>query len=183
MIPLIKIFKESTNSFDGQETGEKVFLLVRRHPFYILMKFLFSFIAIVIPLYIASLYAPYLITRNLASLTLFVLSIWIMLIWLLFFYHFTMYTLDVWIITDRRIIDSTQHGFFNRTTSELHINRVQDISVNINGVLQTALHFGDVQVQTAGTEERFKFIQVPNPEKIKNEIMHIASIRGQDTHV
>ncbi|KKQ77632.1 MAG: hypothetical protein UT00_C0008G0004 [Parcubacteria group bacterium GW2011_GWA1_38_7] len=86
-----------------------------------------------------------------------------------------MYTLDVWIVTNRRIIDSAQHGFFNRTISELHLTRIQDISVETRGFVQTILHFGDLQVQTAGTEEKFKFHQIPHPEKVKDEIMKLVS--------
>lgn len=86
-----------------------------------------------------------------------------------------MYMLDVWIVTDRRIIDSTQHGFFNRTVSELHLTRVQDISVHTVGVIPTLLHFGDLQVQTAGTEEKFNFLQIPNPLAVKDAIMAVVT--------
>jgi len=87
-----------------------------------------------------------------------------------------MYTLDVWIVTDRRIIDSTQHGFFNRVVSELHLSRIQDISVSTRGVIQTFLKFGDLQVQTAGTDEKFKFQQIPHPEKVKDVIRKISNL-------
>lgn len=86
-----------------------------------------------------------------------------------------MYTLDAWIITDRRIIDSTQHGFFNRTVSELRLSRIQDMSVQTQGVIQTLLHFGDLQIQTAGTEEKFKLFQIPNPERVKDTIAKMAT--------
>ncbi len=180
---IFQIFKESANTFEGQETGEVVIHLVRRHPFYIAMKFVFFFIASLVPAGVAGSFAPFLVDHRLAPLVIFILSIWFLVLWLVFFYHFTMYTLDVWIVTDRRIIDSTQHGFFNRTISELHTGRVQDVSVHIDGLVQTFFHFGDIQVQTAGTEEKFKFIQVPHPEKIKNEIMRLASSKNPGGNV
>ncbi len=90
-----------------------------------------------------------------------------------------MYALDVWIVTDRRIIDSTQHGFFNRTISELHLSRVQDISTQTKGIIPTFLKFGDLQVQTAGTEEKFKFFQIPNPGKVKDTIMKLTAHHTQ----
>ena len=93
-----------------------------------------------------------------------------------------MYTLDVWIVTNHRIVDSTQNGFFNRTVSELHLARIQDISVQTKGVIQTFFKFGDLQVQTAGTEERFNFSQIPNPGQVKDEIMKLASARSP-THL
>lgn len=175
MRSIFRIFKESTNSFDGQEFGEMVLKLVRRHPFYIAMKFVFSVIVILVPLVLGTVYAPTLYADGLLQLAIFLFSIWILLVWIVFFYQFTMYTLDVWIVTDRRIIDSTQHGFFNRTTSELHMTRVQDTSVRVDGFMQSLFHFGDVQVETAGKEELFKFIQIPDPEGVKDLIMKTAS--------
>jgi uncharacterized membrane protein YdbT with pleckstrin-like domain len=183
MTHLFEIFKESSNTFEGQEPGEEVVMLVRRHPFYIAMKFVITFIVAMIPAFVASSYAPLLIENNLGALTMFIITLWFLILWVVFFYHFTMYTLDVWIVTNKRIIDSTQHGFFNRTISELHANRIQDVSVKIDGLIQTLFRFGDIQVQTAGTEEKFKFVQVPQPERIKNEIMKVASSKSAGGHV
>lgn len=88
-----------------------------------------------------------------------------------------MYILDVWIVTNQRIIDSTQRGFFNRVVSELHVSRIQDVSVSTSGLIQTMFKFGDLQVQTAGTEEKFKFIQIPNPEDVKDEIAKLIEVK------
>mgnify|MGYP001589399367 FL=1 len=98
-------------------------------------------------------------------------SIWELIIWQLWFYALTMYLLDVWIVTNQRIIDSTQRGFFNRSVSELHNSRIQDISVKVSGLFQSLLKFGDLEVQTAGTENKFRFLQIPNPVEVKNVIM------------
>jgi uncharacterized membrane protein YdbT with pleckstrin-like domain len=95
-----------------------------------------------------------------------------------------MYVLDVWIVTDKRIIDSTQHGFFSRSVSELHLSRVQDISVKVDGLFQSLLKFGDLVIQTAGTENKFDFRQIPNPNEVKNQIMsHISEHVIPDTSV
>jgi uncharacterized membrane protein YdbT with pleckstrin-like domain len=79
------------------------------------------------------------------------------------------------IITDRRIIENEQHGFFNRKISELHAYRVQDVSVHTNGIVETMLHFGDIVVQTAASEKQFVFHKIPNPEEVKDSIMKIVS--------
>ncbi len=174
---ILNIFKESKNHFEGEETSEEVILLIRRHPFFILLRLFFFFILVLIPIAIGLAFPSFIYSHKILNLFLFVSSIWYLFIWSAIFYALTMYTLDVWIVTDRRIIDSTQHGFFNRTISELHITRIQDISVQTSGVIQTFLKFGDLQVQTAGTEEKFKFFQIPHPEKIKDEIMRLASTK------
>ncbi|MEK7116648.1 MAG: PH domain-containing protein [Patescibacteria group bacterium] len=174
---ILNIFKESKNHFEGEETTEEVVLLIRRHPFFIIVRLVFFTILILIPIAVGIVFSSFLHANNLLSLFLFVSSVWYLFIWSGIFYALTMYTLDVWIVTDRRIIDSTQHGFFNRTISELHITRIQDISVQTEGVVQTFLKFGNLQIQTAGTEEKFKFSQIPNPTKVKDEIMKLSSAK------
>jgi uncharacterized membrane protein YdbT with pleckstrin-like domain len=170
------IFTESNDSFEGEENGEKVILLLRRHPFFILSRLTIFVILILIPIAIGISFSNFLSLHKILGLFFFASSVWYLFIWSAIFYSLTMYTLDTWIVTDRRIIDSTQNGFFNRTVSELHLTRIQDISVQTKGVIQTFLKFGDLQVQTAGTEDRFKFSQIPDPGKVKDEIMKLASI-------
>lgn len=169
------IFNISHNSFEGEEEGEKVALLLRRHPFVILIRLFFAIILLLVPIAALVVFGKIIILRHLVGLTAFLVGAWYLLLWQVIFYALTMYTLDVWIVTDRRIIDSRQRGFFNRTISELHLSRIQDISVNTKGVIPTLLHYGDLNVQTAGTEEKFDFLQIPKPEKVKDEIMRIAA--------
>ncbi len=171
MKSLLTLFQETCHTFEGIEHDEKVLLLIRRHPFYIIIKIAVFIIIIVAPLLVGSSLASYIVTNGLLELSLFVYSIWCLLLWLSLFYSITMYALDVWIVTDRRIIDSTQHGFFNRSVSELHLTRIQDISVKVDGLVQTFFTFGDLDVQTAGTENKFNFSQIPNPNEVKDQIM------------
>lgn len=175
MKSFFSIFSRTHNSFGGEENNERVILLLRRHPFFILARLSIFVLLLLLPIVVGKIFANFLTENDLFSVFLFISSIWYLLVWSGIFYALTMYTLDVWIVTDMRIIDSTQRGFFDRTTSELHISRIQDISVQTRGVVQTFLDFGDLQVQTAGAEEKFKFSQIPNPVKVKDEIMKLAS--------
>lgn len=85
-------------------------------------------------------------------------------------YTLTMYVMDIWIVTNQRIIDSTQQGFFNRTISEISLGNIQDMTTSITGLVPTTMNFGDVEVQSAGAVEHFRFRQVPNPQNIKDII-------------
>ncbi len=174
MASIFKLFSVTANSFEGQESGEKVIMLLRRHPIVIVMKLLGLVIAYVLPLIVSFVFFDYIVQYGFATLYLFLISLWTLFIWIFSFYSITMYALDVWIVTDKRIIDSTQHGFFNRKVSELHLPRIQDISVNVSGFLQTVFKYGDLHVQTAGTEERFNFLQVPDPNFVKDSIMKMT---------
>ena len=91
--------------------------------------------------------------------------------WLMYFHEFIDYRLDVWILTDQRIINIEQEGLFSRTISELNIARVQDVTSEVQGHLQTLLDYGNVYVQTAGEQQRFIFENVPHPEEISRLVV------------
>ena len=174
MKSIFSIFTKSTDSFEGQEKDENVIMLIRRHPLIIFFQLSSFAFLLLIPLVVIIVFSSFLSSNNLLTVLFFIASVWYLFLWSSAFYLITLYTLDVWIITDRRIIDSAQKGFFHRKVSELHISRIQDVSVTTQGVLQTFLKFGDLQIQTAGTEERFKFIQIANPEGVKDTIMKLV---------
>jgi uncharacterized membrane protein YdbT with pleckstrin-like domain len=174
MNSLFSLFIESHNTFQGQEPGENVILFLRRHPIVIIFKIIGLILAYSAPILISLLFLDFISKNDLFIIYLFAISIWNLFIWVIIFYSLTMYTLDVWIVTDRRVIDSTQHGFFNRTVSELHVTRIQDIYVKVEGPLATFVNYGNLLIQTAGTEERFIFKQIPKPVQVKDAIMKIA---------
>lgn len=176
---LFNLFSQSSNSFQGQVQGEQVILFLRRHPFVILVRLLGILLAYLIPIIIGIVFIDFISKNNLIPLGLFLLSLWTVLVWFVTFYALTMYTLDVWIVTNTRIIDSTQHGFFSRTVSELHLSRIQDIYIKTDGPFQTFINFGDLFIQTAGTEERFMFYQIPKPLEVKDAIMKLAFPEGK----
>lgn len=178
---LFSIFRDSPNSFEGQERDEKVILLLRRHPFTILVPLTLFGLACFVPILVGAIFWSYLLTYGWLNLYLFVSSLWFLGLWLAIFHSLTIYTLNTVAITDRRIIDSDQHGLFNRKISELHSHRVQDVSTHTNGLIETVLKFGDVTVQTAARDQQFVFHQVPRPDRVKDVIMQIA--RSRDSGV
>lgn len=70
-------------------------------------------------------------------------------------------------ITDENIVDMDQVGLFQRTIATLRLSRVQDISVQVKGPMQTIFQYGTVTIQTAGEKELFHFDYVPNPYAVK----------------
>lgn len=90
---------------------------------------------------------------------------------LFFFNSFVDYYLDVWIVTNKRIIYIEQTGLFARTISELRLSRVQDVASEVKGFMQTLLGFGNIYVQTAGKEQRFNFFQVPDANHVARIIL------------
>jgi hypothetical protein len=102
---------------------------------------------------------------------LFFSSAWTLIIWHLMFARWTDYYYDVWIITNWRVIDIDQRGFFRRNVATLlTLDHIEDIETSVDGVIGSLLNFGHVQVQTAGAEREFNIDDVPNPPGVENLI-------------
>lgn len=84
------------------------------------------------------------------------------------------YYLDVWVVTNERIIDIQLKGLFARTTSEARLYRVQDVTAQMKGIGATIFDYGTVSVQTAGATGRFIFEQMPDPDTVVREISKLV---------
>ena len=102
-------------------------------------------------------------------------SAYLLFIWLLFFFSLLDYFLDIWVITNMRVIDVRQDGFFSRSTSEIRVEWIQDISSDSEGFFATVFRYGNVTVQTAGQHNSLLFEQVPNPENIRDLLMQMVN--------
>lgn len=171
-MPLFSFLVKSKYTFEGKKHYENVILLLFRHWFVILIKIIFFLILALVPFIIFAYLEPFITRTGTENLFKFLVAVYFLIWWYGLFYSLTMYLLDIWIVTDHRIIDSRQHGFFKRTVSELSLIKIQDVSTNISGFFQTLLDFGDLEIQTAGAEKNFFFHQIPHPVRVKDTIMH-----------
>ena len=105
------------------------------------------------------------------SLFIFIASAWTLLIWMRAVGVWTDYYLDVWMVTDKRIIDIEQKSFFHRQTSVFRIERIQDITIETRGIIATLLNFGDIHVQTAGESQEFVMLGIANPKYVRRIIL------------
>ncbi|MBI5037085.1 MAG: PH domain-containing protein [Candidatus Kerfeldbacteria bacterium] len=83
------------------------------------------------------------------------------------------YTFNVFVITEDRIIDLDQRGFFDRTVSETTYEKIQDVSIRIKGIAQTVFHYGSVIIQTAGNQANIELHGVKNPELVQQSIISV----------
>jgi len=118
---------------------------------------------------------PQLFIKNISLAFLSVFAfIYTLSVWLFFYTAFVNYFLDMWIVTNDRIIDIAQKGLFSRTIAELDLFRVQDVTSEQHGLFATMFDFGNVFIQTAGKQERFIFHNVPEPHKIREAVIRLA---------
>jgi uncharacterized membrane protein YdbT with pleckstrin-like domain len=164
---------------------EGVALYLRRHWFIIFKNIILFFILAILPLsffliFSASI-AGWLETDLSAALIILSVSFYYLYLCLFLLFRWTDYYLDVWVVTNKRIVNREQNGLFNRVISEQELDRVQDVTGEEKGLLQTFLHFGNVYIQTAGTQERFLFEEVPHPFEVAKKIIQLTKeVKRQD---
>lgn len=164
--------------------GEKTVIFLRRHwfvPAGIILLLLFLLITPVGVYYLISWQAVWILTHPVAApLLILVASLYYLAIWVYSFSEFIDYYLDIWIVTNERIINIEQLGLFARVASELNLADVQDVTSEVHGIFRTFFDFGEVHIQTAAETTRFIFKQIKQPELVKRQIIQLADqARGQ----
>lgn len=156
-------------------SSEKVLLVMRRHWFVLIGPIaVFVFLLIAPPLALVALpaYYPKLADPVLEVPANFLLAVYIAALLTYMLVAWLSYYLDVWIVTGERIIDVEQHGLFHREVSEIAMDRVQNVTVEIPGFIATALGFGTIRIQTAGLGE-FVITEVPHCDRAKEIILKL----------
>lgn len=162
----------------GADPHESLVALLRRH-WIDTLSLVTAFIVILLLPFIAFFgvrFAQPDFFEDQARATFFVLglSLFFLYAWLFLFQSFIDYYLDVWIVTNRRILNIEQHGLFSRTVSELRLHRVQDVTAEVKGFIRSMFDYGNVYIQTAGEKERFVFEDVPRPNHVSKMIIDLA---------
>ncbi len=166
--------------FEGKKEGEEVIIFLHRHWFTIASKIFAITVGFFIPFIVLGIFGKAISSLHLLPFFAALWALYYLILWYSLFYSLTMYTLDSWIVTNMRIINSIQHGFFNRSVSELAIDKIQDVSLDVDGALATMVNFGNIKVQSAGSEKHFTFQQIPRPQEVKDTIMHLVSTRKHE---
>lgn len=153
--------------FEGQRDGEKLLFVFRRH----MIAMRRGFYWLLIPLAIGSI--PPLIWQN--TLWLFLLPLVGLAIGLVvFMYHFMIWYFTVYIVTDQRIRQVTQRGFFGKDVVELRLSKIQNISYNIPGFSGEIFKFGTIVIQTFVGD--LVIHNVDHPEIIYNKLQDAVSV-------
>lgn len=161
----------------NKEPDEKIIFFLRRHPFVLMKSLIIFFLIALLPLAVY-----YMLADDLAGwpgdevfmvlLRLLIVSFYLFW-WLLLYYVWLDYFLDIWIVTNFRVINIEQEGLFNRKVIEHKLFRVQDVMSLQKGMLPTFLNYGEVHIQTAGAESNVTFEQVPQPHKVAQQVIKL----------
>jgi hypothetical protein len=161
--------------FEGQLPGERVLFVFRRH----IIAMRKGFYLLLIPLAITAV--PPLIWQS--NLELFLLPVGGLILGLiLFFYHFMMWYFTVYIVTNQRLRQVTQKGFFGKDVVELRLSKIQNISYNIPGFTGEVMGFGTIVIQTFVGDLVIRYVE--HPDKTYNKLQQAVgtAIDSQGDH-
>jgi hypothetical protein len=168
--------------FIPMEEGEELVIKVHRHWLFIVMRVVMLSVLLITPSVIIQLVEGIGIldfgaVNGATRVALW--SLWGLVLWAMFWQFWTTYYMDIWVVTNRRIIDIDYQRLFDRNIAILRLDRVQDVATHVKGVVGTLLRYGSVTVQTAGSDKEFVIDQIANPEALRDIISKFAGDAGQ----
>ncbi|NMB84144.1 hypothetical protein GYA28_02540 [Candidatus Roizmanbacteria bacterium] len=157
--------------FAEQNDDEKIILAVRAHPISQIHWFLNSFF-FVICMVILNVFLPSVLNiGQLFFINFFGVAIIVSYVWLnVLAWHF-----NVGIITDQRILDVDFHTILYKEVTTAMLSKVEDVTAKTGGFFASFADYGNVFVQTAGSEANIEFMNIPRPSetaKIINSLLN-----------
>ncbi len=163
----------------NQKSYEKVEHIIRRHWITFIPIIIFLIVLTVLPIGVYFLLTNSLniYLQNQIYFTAGVLlgSVYYLSVILFFYTSFVEFHLDLWIVTNDRLLDIEQKTLFARTISEVDLFQVQDITSEVHGIFPSIFNYGNIILQTAGAVPKFTFRSVANPNKLREVILNLAA--------
>jgi len=102
----------------------------------------------------------------------FATTLWLLLIFLALAVIWTDFYLDLWIVTDKRIISVDQVSLFNRKVTTLSHERIQEIIVKEENFMQAFFKYGTLDIETASPTDGDATMEgIPHPENVRKTIL------------
>lgn len=159
--------------FEGQDPQEKILLLLRAHPILNLKWIIPAILIFLTPFFIPRLLL--FLNINLLAIPGSFQAVFLIINYLLaliiVFEGFLHWYFNVYIVTDKNIIDVDFHSILFKNIDVAPLRNVEDVSSSMGGILSSIFHYGDVFIQTAGTSRNIDFNSVPKPHQVADFIL------------
>ncbi len=157
--------------FDGQHPNEEIILKLRAHPITQIYWLLNSVVFILLILIVDYVFFGFLTFKQFIFINLLAFG------WIGFYFisNFTHWYFSIGIVTNERIIDVDYNALLNREITVAKLGKIEDITSKSSGFFSSIFDYGNLFIQTAGTEANIEFINIPKPgltAKIINEIIN-----------
>lgn len=149
--------------FETLDNDEKVVLFLRKHFITNLGWILMSIIMFLVPNVVSNLS---LFDETPLNFKIVFALIWYLISTAYVLENFLTWLFNVYIVTDERIIDIDFYNLIYKEVSDANIDKIQDVTYKMGGVIRALFNYGDVLVQTASEVPNFEFLAVPRPDHV-----------------
>jgi len=83
-----------------------------------------------------------------------------------------LYSNDIFVLTNQRIIKIDQMGFFSRRVGQTELDNIYNISYEVRGIVESFLNFGDIMISTVGDDISTMTVKrIENPHFVQEKIL------------
>lgn len=161
------------NPLKVMQQGERVLCEIKRHPvglWGIYAGAIVVVVAVVAGLVVVPHYIPNMAQSSKAGLA--IGGVFVAAIALLYAYvAHVVYTGNRWVVTTDSLTQISQVGLFRKTSSQLSLANLEDVSANQSGLFQSMVGYGTLKVETAGEHSKFTFPFCPKPNEFAKQII------------
>lgn len=162
--------------FEGQDTDEKIFLLIRAHPITNLPWILLAVFVFLIP-FIVPIVAPFL-NLNLQDIPeIYLIALTVidfLFVLIIVFEGFLGWYFNVNMVTSKRIYDIDFHAILLKNIDQAPLSSIEQADSSQGGVFGLVFNFGNVSIQTAGAKVSITMHKVPNAAYIADFILDLS---------
>jgi len=172
MKALKTIISNPTNiTYSGEDKDEKIIYIFRKSYIINFLWIFYTIILVALPMFLVSSIPAYYGADFIAAGTIF----YYLMVFGYAFSQFSNWFFNVYIISNKKIIDVDLRGIGYKNISEAPIESIEDVTSTVRGFFGMTFNIGSVFVQTAGQSREFEFTQIDRPNVVRDLISDIAS--------
>jgi hypothetical protein len=172
--PYVPAQPNVANPLAAMQPGEQVIAEINRHPIGLIGNYIMAGILLALAA-VAVIAVPNLVSQDTRHNAIIWGSgsfvIFAAFVFLAIYITTKVYKGNCWIVTDDSLTQVNQVSLFSRQSSQLSLHNLEDVTVQQNGIIQSALNFGTLRAETAGERSKFVFPYCPNPNARAREIL------------
>lgn len=164
------------------QPGERTICEIKRHPIGIIGIYTISGLVLVVVSIIVFGIIPALTSNSAISAIGVVILLLLIIICSAYNLVFTkVYWGNTWILTSDSVTQITQTSLFKRSSSQLSLHSLEDVTAEQNGILANFANYGQIRMETAGEREKYVFNYCPNPNYYAREILAAREALEKDS--
>lgn len=145
--------------FTDQKEGETVLLSMRAHPITLVPVIFNIFVIMLLMMFFNIIIFQFLDWFTATYINIFFLFFLFLYGWILF----TNWYFTVGILTNQQIIDIDFNIVLSKEMTRTSLSSIEDVTVKTSGFFPGIFNYGNIFIQTAGTQINTEFIAVPKP--------------------